>query len=391
MKDENKKHYEKALSLYNKGYIDKAIEVCEIGISNSLKDSKLLNLKGLLLYIKGNLEEATAIWKINKDYNNDLISKSYLEDSKSDFQRYVLYKEAESLIENMYIDEALENLLECSNSDFNAIEVNNLLAIAYIKKGQYDNSKLCLEKVLSFDKKNMKANEILKDINELLDTKNISRLLIGSISVISVLLIAFVTVYSLGILDINLNGSDTKRIIGFKIEKVENKKNDEVNNIEENNLSKDEANNVQDSNLNKDEEFNSELVSNEHILLTNIEIQNNYEEASIYFKEKNYENAINILEETKEASSNHYLNDDIIFFLASSYDKLGNSEKAIEVFEDFISIYKQGNYSQEVYYRLILLYSEKDINKSKEYAKEFIEIYPSSIYNNNKVKEILNL
>lgn len=391
MKYENKKHYEKALSLYNKGYIDKAIEVCEIGISNSLKDSKLLNLKGLLLYIKGNLEEATAIWKINKDYNNDLISKSYLEDSKNDFQRYVLYKEAESLIENMYIDEALENLLECSNSDFNAIEVNNLLAITYIKKREYDNSKLCLEKVLSFDKKNMKANEILKDINELLDTKNISRLLIGSISVISVLLIAFVTVYSLGILDINLNGSDTKRIIGFKIEKEENKKNDEVNNIEENNLSKDKFNNVQDSNLNKDEEFNSELVSNEHILLTNIEIQNNYEEASSYFKEKNYENAINILEETKEASSNHYLNDDIIFFLASSYDKLGNSEKAIEVFEDFISMYKQGNYSQEVYYRLILLYSEKDINKSKEYAKEFIEIYPSSIYNNNKVKEILNL
>lgn len=389
MKYENEKYYEKALILYNKGYIDKAIEVCETGISNSLKDSKLLNLKGLLLYIKGNLEEATAIWKINKDYNNDLISKSYLEDSKSDFQRYVLYKEAESLIENMYIDEALENLLECSNSDFNAIEVNTLLAIAYIKKGQYDNSKLCLEKVLSFDKKNMKANEILKDINELLDTKNISRLLIGSISVISVLLIVLVTVYSLGILDINLNGSDTKGIIVFK--KEENKKNDEVNNIEENNLSKDEANNVQDSSLNKDEEFNSELVSNEHILLTNIEIQNNYEEASIYFKEKNYESVINILEETKEASSNHYLNDDIIFFLASSYDKLGDSEKAIEVFEDFISMYKQENYSQEVYYRLILLYSEKDINKSKEYAKEFIEIYPSSIYNNNKVKEILNL
>ena len=70
----NNKIYEKALSLYNNGNIDKAIELCEKGISNSLKDGKILNLKGLLLYTQGRLEEANALWKMNKDYNNDSIA-----------------------------------------------------------------------------------------------------------------------------------------------------------------------------------------------------------------------------------------------------------------------------------------------------------------------------
>ena len=83
---------------------EEAIELCEKGISNSLKDAKILNLKGLLLYTKGKLEEAIALWKINKDYNNNSIAKAYIEDSKNDFNRYLLCKEAESLINNLYID-----------------------------------------------------------------------------------------------------------------------------------------------------------------------------------------------------------------------------------------------------------------------------------------------
>ena len=42
MKNNNKKEYKKALNLYNNGYIDKAIEICEIGISRSLEDSTYL-------------------------------------------------------------------------------------------------------------------------------------------------------------------------------------------------------------------------------------------------------------------------------------------------------------------------------------------------------------
>ena len=64
------KIYEKAMDNYHGGYIEKALEQCEKGISLNLKDVRLLNLKGMLLYIKGDLKGAIAVWKINKDYNN---------------------------------------------------------------------------------------------------------------------------------------------------------------------------------------------------------------------------------------------------------------------------------------------------------------------------------
>ena len=85
------KIYEKSMDNYNKGYIEKALEECEKGISLNLKDVRLLNLKGMLLYIKGDLKGAIAVWKINKDYNNDEISKIYIRDAKKDEENIKLY------------------------------------------------------------------------------------------------------------------------------------------------------------------------------------------------------------------------------------------------------------------------------------------------------------
>lgn len=67
------KIYERAMDNYQRGYIDKALEQCEKGISLNLKDVRLLNLKGMLLYIKGDLKGSIATWQINSHYNNDEI------------------------------------------------------------------------------------------------------------------------------------------------------------------------------------------------------------------------------------------------------------------------------------------------------------------------------
>lgn len=412
MKNENKKIYEKALTLYNEGKIDKAIEMCEIGISNSLKDSKLLNLKGLLLYTNGNLKEAIALWRINKDYNNDSISKAYIEDSKKDFDRYLMCQNAEELIENLYIDEALENLLECSKSDFNLIEVNNLIAIAYIKKGEYDNSRLALEKVLKIDKNNKKAKETLKEINNLLDIKNRKGLFITLLGGVVVLVLSIFIIYKIGIININLNENGIKNIITFKNNKEENNTDNEVNNkLEDNNLvknsnSKDKAEDVAsllETDLDKkkdksdlDKEKQQEIQNEENkleddfIVLTNSEIQSKYNDANYHFRKKEYKEAINIFEEIKKSSANSDLNNDILFLRAVSYQEIKDYEKAIDAYVDFLSKYDNGTYVEEAYYKLILLYEEKDIKISKEYAEKFTKESPNSIYNNNKVKEILN-
>ncbi|ASW42199.1 tetratricopeptide repeat protein [Clostridium isatidis] len=380
MRDENKKYYNKALDLYNKGEIDKALEVCEKGISLDLKNSNLLNLKGLLLYLKGDLNGAVAAWKINKDYNNDSIAKTYLNDSYKDESREKLFKEAERLVNNLAINEAIERLLICSESDFNMIKVNNLLALCYLRKGDYDNSKLYLNKVLSIDKNNSTAKKIYKEINEFLEVKSNTKIFVPLLLLIFIIT-AITISYKSGLINKIINREKNELIYEDK-SKTENKEEEENNReIKENNKAAEENNKEESDNLKEE---------NKVTPLTNEEIQSNYEKASTYFEEENYKASKDLLIITLNSAENNHLHDDILFLLASSYDRLNEVEYAIKYFDEYLLKYDYGNYSQEAYYRMALIYKDIDINKSKKYAKELADKYPKSIYNNQNINTILN-
>ncbi|MDU3349883.1 MAG: tetratricopeptide repeat protein [Clostridium sp.] len=79
-----------------------------------------------------------------------------------------------------------------------------------------------------------------------------------------------------------------------------------------------------------------------------------------------------------------------MFLLASTYEKLGDNNEAIKNFEKYISSYENGNYIEESYYKIALLYRDLNKDKSKYYAKELISKYSNSIYNNTNIKDILN-
>ncbi|MPM07523.1 hypothetical protein SDC9_53829 [bioreactor metagenome] len=370
MKNRDKKAYEKALHLYNNGYIDKALEVCEIGISRDLEDSNLLNLKGLLLYLKGNLEEAIPIWKINEHHNNNDIAKSYLKDVQKDFYRKDLYEKAEELINDLNIDEALKNLSICKESDFNSINVNNALATCYLRKAEYSLSMEYVEKVISIDKFNYKAKNIKKEINEILNINNkslLKTLIIASIAVV------FLTS---GIL------------LNNKFKKVQINKEELANNISK--PVENESTNNEQNEENKDNEENKKSSILEVNSLTDEEIRENYIKATGLFQEEKYEEAKYLLEATIIHSMNNHLHDDVMFLLASTSEKVGKNEEAIKYFKDYISNYENGNYIEETYYRISLLYKDLDKEKSKLYAGELVSKYPSSIYNNNLIKDILS-
>lgn len=69
------KTYTKAMDYYEKGKINKALEICEDILLEGLDNPVVLNFKGLLLYQKGNLSDAIIASQINKDLNNDDIAK----------------------------------------------------------------------------------------------------------------------------------------------------------------------------------------------------------------------------------------------------------------------------------------------------------------------------
>lgn len=134
MNKKAKRAYDKAMDYYEKGKINKALGMCEEILSEGLDNPPVLNFKGLLLYQKGNLNEAVTVWKINQDLNNDDIARNYIRDSEADEKRIELYKQGERELKQLNIDKALELFKRCAESDFNAIKVNTGIGMCYQKK-----------------------------------------------------------------------------------------------------------------------------------------------------------------------------------------------------------------------------------------------------------------
>ena len=376
------KNYEKALKLYSNGNINKAIEIVDKGITNDLANSNLLNLKGLLLYIKGELDEAIVIWNINKDYNNDKISLSYLRDIKNDYKKIQLYKEAELLIKNLNIDEALNLLSLCKESDFNYINVNLLIALCYFKKGNYNESQKYINKVLEADKNNKKAIMIKKEIDKFNGKNSFNKL---SLILVAIILIITSVILKYEVKDLYKKDKNEEVFNNLKVQ--ENSENDTNNNNEiVENIKEEDKEEIKQSN---EEEKKEEAQKVEIKYLTDEEIINNYQEASDYYDKEDYTRTRDILKNTIIASKENYLKDDSIFLLAATYEKLSDNDNAIKEYEVYVNSYKDGAYIQEAYYKLALLYKNINLEKSKEYANIIRNNYSDSIYNNNVIKEII--
>ena len=380
------KIYERAMDNYQRGYIDKALEQCEKGISLNLKDVRLLNLKGMLLYIKGDLKGSIATWQINSHYNNDEISKIYLNDAKKDEENLKLYYLAESDIREFKIDAALEKLEKCRVSDFNSINVNNALSICYLRKGDYLRAMEFNEKSLNINKEGNIALEIKNQINGYLqdptdEFKSSIKKRAMIIILILIIAIAIFSIMNIGIKDILFNKNDDL-VVNEEIinEKVINEKltNEEVTDEE---IINEDANGA-----NILEEVEKEQVTK---LNSEEEIEKAYNQAMRLFDEKEYDDAIELLKSAYNSDLYTYYRKHILFLLASCYYEKNQFKEAIAYYEEYIAKYDK-TYIEEIYYKLALAYEEIDLNKSKEYAEHINKEFKNSIYNNSKISKIIS-
>lgn len=377
MSKEMKNDYEKALKLYHKGEIKKSLQCCEEGISKNLKNSAVLNLKGLILYLKGDLDGAITVWKINKDFNDDEMSKTYIKDAENDSERQKEYEKARNLIKELHINEAIESLKICSESDFNSIQVNNALALCQFKKGDYKISREYVNKSLKINKHDTNAKAIKKQLDDYTQVESNKNRLIK----IAVVFILFISLSAI--------------LVYMKKDSRETNSESIVNNTEADAKDKIHENNTENENINSHidddngEEDKKEEESHIEVNITSEEIENNYIKASTYFTDEKYDDAKLCLNKVVKASVGNHLNNDIVFLLASTYEKLDDKNNSIKYFEEYISIDKNGDYIEEVYYKLALLYKDIDIVKSLEYANYLSYNYPKSIYNNSNIESIL--
>jgi tetratricopeptide (TPR) repeat protein len=422
-----KKSCEKAMDCYEKGKIDRALEICEEILSEGLDNPVVLNFKGLLLYQKGSLNEAIAMWEINKSINNNDIAENYIKDSIADQKRLQLYNQGEQELKQLRIDNALELFKKCIESDFNSIKVNTAIAMCYQRKGDFDNAKQYVDKALSVDKNAAEARVIEKELKEIatyLEPKKPSKKFFAVITVlfiISIIVIgAYLVILKVNDKDISDNNEkpQTNEVLNEYSIKNENedhgvKKDSETNSIdipkeenkqeskdsgfdkeklkvsiESNDFDRiyDQLENVKEESINnEDKEMYKEAIG----LIKDKGIAKFYEYGLSYFNQGNYLDAKIALDKGYKYCEGSSLKEHILFYRASTSYKRSDTEAALTQYEEYYKQYPKGVYVEEVLYELTLLSNGVDKDKSKKYASILMSSFPNSIYTNDKIISII--
>lgn len=436
--DKSGRIYVKAMNKYNDGYIDKALDFCEKSISLKSTNAAALNLKGILYYLKGDLENAKRMWEINYKRNNDKVSKKYLNDSIRDKKRLQLYVSALELIKQLNICEALNILKQCQDSDFNFINVNNNISICYIKQGEYDKALQYINAVIKVDKNNTQAtinkNTLIKygNLKRKIDFEKMALVVISVFLVIMVIFIGDKNINNIkhisimgaqklqsGISLIKGNGKDQTK----GLQKTEDKKLVEINKnvkVDKSGVSVGEVvlNKAQEINEFPRHQFEVSIEKNnmEQIITyvnrwKNVELDMNdkllivkgeelikgkgllyfYDKGVSFINDKEYTKAQKYFLYALPYSKGNYLEEHILYMLSVSYKSSSDFQNAVKYYEIILKQFPSGSYTQEVLYNLILINKDVDSSKAKEYSQRLIKQFPNSIYKNSIVKKILGI
>lgn len=425
MDKKDKKLYDEAMKLYSTGYINRALKACDKAISRSETNSAAYNLKGIIYYEKGNLTSALNIWKVNASINRDSISKMYINDSREDKFRMEAYNEALVEIKNLNIHEAIKKLTYCTESDFNMINVYNSLCVCAIKTGEFVKAKQYLDKVIAVDKKNKKALENKKILNEYgggRDFTFIKKICIPAAIIIAVIGASVFAVPKIKNYTTARKAEQAAKSAEEAKKKAEDakkqeaaKKQQEAKKEEVKEESKKETKTIDASKLltaveDGDYEYVEKSITDVDKNSLGITERNAYDKAEVYmndkgvvklyedgtklFKDGEYSKAESTLLNAYKYSSSSYLKPHIQFIIANNYEKMNNIEEAVKYFEEYEKenkdkSKKDANYMEEVLYKLAVYYKSTNIEKSKKYAEDLYDKYPDSMYINTNIKDIL--
>jgi len=421
------KAYTKAMDYYEKGKINKALEICEDILLEGLDNPVVLNFKGLLLYQKGNLSEAIIAWEINKDLNNDNIAKNYIKDAIADERRIDLYKQGEQALKQLKIDKALELFKRCSESDFNAIKVNTGIAMCYQKKGDLYKAKEYIDKALSIDNNAITAKIIEKELKEdgvYLESQNSSKgflIVITSLFVILAIVAGgYLVMSKLKDKDLanNIEEAKSNEVIEEKSSIADDIKVAEVQETSEvkpettleeivkeapKNTSFDKeklkilmASNDLDGVYEQLKNVKAESIRSEDTevynqairLMKNEGLSKFYDYGLWYFNQGNYVDAAISLDKAYTYCEVSSIKEHVLFYRASNSLKKSDNQTALPQYEEYYNQYPKGVYVEEALYELALLSNSVDKEKSKNYANTLINNFPKSIYINDNIVNI---
>lgn len=124
-------------------------------------------------------------------------------------------------------------------------------------------------------------------------------------------------------------------------------------------------------------------------LMKNSGVKTLYLKGCELFKEKKYEEALSDFKKALPYSDGNYLNSHVIYFMATSYDNLKNTDESAKYYKMYLDKYNTDTYAAECSYKLALLYKDTDKELSKKYASRIEDEFPDTIYYNDSIKSII--
>ena len=310
------------ITLLKKNKISEARDKLYISLYTN-NNQNLLEPLGIVECILGNFQTAYSIFSyLNSISPRDEIT-NYLDFLKSDIKDTYIpkFNEFISKINSDNNDREIEQLFDELQNISKNVELYELGALYYLKIKNFKKAK----KLISIGKSLDESNRLFNNLERIIFFKKTKNYYLMTASLALIL-----TTFS-----------------AMKIYKYNNRKNIPV-------VSKLEIKVPQNSSSVVVEEVPIEKSNNFFYSETE-----KYSIAIKRYKNKNYPDSIKILEDIKNSDFAKYIKKEIIFLLAQSYEKIGNYEKAINYYNEFILKYNDKEF--EFYYNI----SKEKINKLK--------------------------
>lgn len=391
LKLESYKKYNNALDLANKNYITTASDIIDKALEINPKDVDILNLKGLLKLLKCDFSKAFESFYTSMCYGNNQLARKYVDILSSEefnifLSRYnhsIRFINEELNQESIHI---LENIIE---EDPDLIEPYVILALLYDKLNNFNKREYYLENLRVIDKDNS-IFESNTQVEDKCEPKNINNKTNKKSKVLPYVIIGCLII-GMSFYYINKKIENLNSELAQKNEEL-NKADKELNKKEE---KLNEANNALDETSKELEKANQELNENSQKLDESILASGEssiYEHAMNLKKDGQYELSIKYLDQiVKNGKTKQYISESI-YQIALLSEKIDNKDQAKTYYRKYINTYtSEDKYYDDAFYQLgMLYYNSGDLENAKKTFYGLRSEVPNSMYNNSKIKEILN-
>ncbi len=449
----SKQHYKKTMNLMMDNNITEAISELKLSLKLNPRHNASLNMLGFCYYLKCRFDRAEEVWNkslsIKKDYNEAEEYLNLLNDEE--FSRMRIEYKKMLFSDDKKTGKKIRFLKKVIKEHSDLIEPYIVLGLTYMHKKRFKKALQYFNQAYERDKGSANIQKyIIEAENKLSQRKKIPpRVLFPAAAVIMVLILGFTFNSLMGNFDIPVPSVEESQQM-TEVENMSGKSTDLA--AENNKKTADSSENTADDNENG-AAFDKQIKQNEHKydfmdikfagdIFAGIDFkkfinnkdtelkpdqyeismknkQENYPQKNVgsensieeddysavigelskqqlfnlavdIFQKGNYSRSLPLFEKLYTEGERNYLNRETLFFLARNYERLNDYEKARDYYYRYINTYQESNYYDEALYNLgLLLYENNKLEESRTIMKKIMEEVPDSLYNNSRVRDIL--